>query len=442
MKSRIFRYFLIYMLFIQNPALAITIGEQGTGNASVNNNADNVMACQWTNASSTGNVNRILLHVNTANGANGRVAIYDDPVPNLIPDNLLTESVSQPLVDGWNLFFIPDTTLSFAQVYWLSYQISNNSALISVDTTPATNETTFRTGYSYATFPDPFFVTTHTADQTYNICMYATEYTPTHSATPTHTSTISATYTITPSHTPTSTNTPSFTPTATPSITMTRTVSATYTQTTSFTPTYTQTETHTATPSFTATPSYTPTPTITETATITLTLTNTPVLTPTVTPTITETSTITRTSTISPTRTITLTSTVSPTLTVSPTPTIWLSSTMTITETATPFVEHRHLVVYPNPWLGDPPGAPERVVFQDLLPDSVIRIYSIDGRLVQTIKAGDWADNGRTHFPLNSDTAQWGLTNEHSAAVATGVYIYIITNPNWKAERGKIAIVR
>ena len=114
MRSCVFRCFFILWLAFQGSAFAVTIGEQETGNDFCNNNAEKVLGSSWT-CKATGNVNRILLHVKTAAGS-GRVAIYDDPSPNAMPDNLVVESASQDLTTDWNVFIIAETTINFGEV--------------------------------------------------------------------------------------------------------------------------------------------------------------------------------------------------------------------------------------------------------------------------------------------------------------------------------------
>lgn len=278
---------------------------------------------------------------------------------------------------------------------------------------------------------------------------YTPTYTDTPTFTPTFTPTITPTSTITPTftrtitktHTPTATHTPTFTPTFTPSATLTAsptfthtpTASPTYTNTRTVTPTFTRTHTPTVTPTSTHTKTATPTRTVTATATHTPTITHTR----TATPTCTNSPTITATST--PTPTFTSTNTMTPTVTVTPTFTHSATSTHTPTVTPTssptttaqPSESLARVVVFPNPYIEHKENY-RTISFIYLTYQAKIRVYDLAGQLIWEAEK----NNG-------SDRISWiGVKNEDGQNLASGVYIYIITNRQGEKKTGKIAILR
>ena len=83
---------------------------------------------------------------------------------------------------------------------------------------------------------------------------------------------------------------------------------------------------------------------------------------------------------------------------------------------------------YPNPCnLGK--GCTS-VTFTRLTMDATIRIYTISGELVATIKKSS-----------SIDSIGWDLRNNGGRRVASGLYIYIVTG-NDDIKRGKLVIVR
>jgi hypothetical protein len=463
-------------LLLGSQADAVTFGEQGTGNFQYYNNLNFLTTTQFV-CPATGNVNRICFYVSDAGGGDARMAIYASGGTDVV-GALLAQSVSQALVTGWNTFVIPDTAVIAGETYWLANQVSSNAVYIRLyNNDPDNNKTLVRNPFTYGSYPDPFGLPTGAYAERY--CIYATEVTPTFTPTMTFTPTLAGTPTFTRTATPSPTATPSATGTPTGTATSTATESVTHTPTFTITLTATPSPTFTATPSVTASgthtptatrtetytqsPTFTTTPTITRTSTISPTSTHSPVYTPTPTPTITptpsitltrtmtptrtatatvtRTATTTPTSTITATRTITLTRTISPTSTISPT----MTTTPTVTITPTPLSNATDLgrvIVYPNPWNGELPWVRPRMVFLNLSRNAAIRIYTIEGRRVTTLTPGLVADGGQTQNPGDSGQAVWALTNERGQPVASGVYLYIITDPEGRSTRGKLAILR
>ncbi|MEW6536936.1 MAG: hypothetical protein AB1454_15100, partial [Candidatus Auribacterota bacterium] len=78
------------------------------------------------------------------------------------------------------------------------------------------------------------------------------------------------------------------------------------------------------------------------------------------------------------------------------------------------------------------------VVFDRLTAKANIKVYNIAGELVAELDEPD--DDG-----LADGRYLWDTKNEDGDKVASGIYIYYITNPdntNMKPARGKFAIIR
>ncbi len=89
-----------------------------------------------------------------------------------------------------------------------------------------------------------------------------------------------------------------------------------------------------------------------------------------------------------------------------------------------------HVRAYPNPVM---PSShhPGRIIFDNLPPDSSIRIYDRNGQLVRKL---DEAESAR-------GSMIWYLVNDQNRDVASGIYIYIIKSDSDKRV-GKLAVVR
>ncbi|MCK5242887.1 hypothetical protein KAR34_10580 [bacterium] len=406
---------------------AATFGEQGSGTGDLSGLDGYLYATQYNN-STAGNINRIFVYLTAAGatGAQGRMAVYDNGGTNL-PESLVVQSNTQTLVAGWNEFVVASAAVS-AGTYWISFQFDTSNTRIGYYI-GTVQQTQYRAFSPVQSFPASWG--TPDGNGAFDICMYATEITPTLTVTPTYTGTATPTYTRTATHSPTSTNTPTYTMTNTATITPTNTVTSTLTSTLTPTPTGTITPTYTGTVS--------PTPFISRTYTPTATFTATSSFTPT--STITITSTISQTATVTPTYTVTLTSTPVYSPTVTRTGTI----TPTLTTTPTPRQAYNDLTevrVFPNPWRGDIVRVQRRVVIENLTRDATVYIYTIDSRLVKEIPPGANEDNGRTNNPGNNGRAEWGLANQDGDPVASGVYVYVIKDPAGNFRRGKIAILK
>ncbi|MGQ0644300.1 MAG: T9SS type A sorting domain-containing protein [Elusimicrobiota bacterium] len=87
--------------------------------------------------------------------------------------------------------------------------------------------------------------------------------------------------------------------------------------------------------------------------------------------------------------------------------------------------------VFPNPVRvsqGD-----ERLIFANVVSPSKVRIYNAQGQLVQEM------DLPGTDA---SSAFQWRLINEGRREVASGIYIYLLTNDKGDERVGKVAVIR
>jgi hypothetical protein len=106
---------------------------------------------------------------------------------------------------------------------------------------------------------------------------------------------------------------------------------------------------------------------------------------------------------------------------------IWISQTA---------LTLKDVVVFPNPfkpaeghtkiWFGHPTDTEKR-----LTKEATIKIYTLNGECVKVMEERD-----------GDGVAEWDATNKEGAALASGIYIYIITNPAGQRRIGKIAIIR
>ena len=84
--------------------------------------------------------------------------------------------------------------------------------------------------------------------------------------------------------------------------------------------------------------------------------------------------------------------------------------------------------VYPNPWRSDKnSGLP--VTFANLPSGSTVKIFTVSGHLVRTLNE-------------SGGGASWDLTTDSGDKVASGVYVYLITDGQGDKVKGKAAIIR
>jgi hypothetical protein len=96
----------------------------------------------------------------------------------------------------------------------------------------------------------------------------------------------------------------------------------------------------------------------------------------------------------------------------------------------------KDVVVYPNPfkpaeehtkiWFGHHTDTEKK-----LTKEATIKIYTLNGEYVAVIEETD-----------GDGQAEWDATNKEGTPVASGIYIYIITNPKGERCVGKIGIIR
>ena len=85
--------------------------------------------------------------------------------------------------------------------------------------------------------------------------------------------------------------------------------------------------------------------------------------------------------------------------------------------------------VYPNPWRSDRAYAPY-MYFDQIPAGSTVKIFTIAAQHVATVTADS---NGK---------ATWDLQNMSGDKVASGIYFFLVTDPEGNQTRGKLAIIR
>ena len=83
--------------------------------------------------------------------------------------------------------------------------------------------------------------------------------------------------------------------------------------------------------------------------------------------------------------------------------------------------------VRPNPWKST--SGSDHITFDQMTTNTTVKIFSASSRLVRTLSAptGDVA---------------WDLTNDSGDKVASGIYLYLITDTDGNKTKGKLAIIR
>jgi hypothetical protein len=84
--------------------------------------------------------------------------------------------------------------------------------------------------------------------------------------------------------------------------------------------------------------------------------------------------------------------------------------------------------VYPNPWRSDKHSG-QSVTFANLPSGSTVKIFTVSGHLARDLGT------------VNGSVA-WDLTNDSGDKVASGIYIYLITDSQGDKARGKVAIIK
>lgn len=86
------------------------------------------------------------------------------------------------------------------------------------------------------------------------------------------------------------------------------------------------------------------------------------------------------------------------------------------------------VVVYPNPF--KPNRGDTEIRFERLTENVTLRIYNIAGELV------------RIQEDITTGYFDWDATNDSGEKLASGVYLYVITNSEGRIRKGKISILK
>jgi len=83
--------------------------------------------------------------------------------------------------------------------------------------------------------------------------------------------------------------------------------------------------------------------------------------------------------------------------------------------------------VYPNPWRKDRHTG--GITFNQVVAGGTIKIFTISGRKVREI-------------PVTGTSAGWDLANDKGDKVASGIYVYLITDGQGNKAKGKVGIIK
>ena len=93
--------------------------------------------------------------------------------------------------------------------------------------------------------------------------------------------------------------------------------------------------------------------------------------------------------------------------------------------------------VYPNPYKPNATGEDvqfdraEGIAFENLTEQATIKIYNIAGELVFEYEKND-----------TENIYNWKAVNNDNEKVASGLYIYFVTNDKGEKQKGKIGIIK
>jgi hypothetical protein len=85
--------------------------------------------------------------------------------------------------------------------------------------------------------------------------------------------------------------------------------------------------------------------------------------------------------------------------------------------------------VFPNPWRSDKHAGHPSITFANLPANCTVKIFTTSGRKAR-------------EFNNVSGSMNWDLTNDSGDKVASGVYVYLITDAQGNKIKGKIGIIR
>ncbi len=108
--------------------------------------------------------------------------------------------------------------------------------------------------------------------------------------------------------------------------------------------------------------------------------------------------------------------------------------------------------VVPNPYRAvntfeaqgvfDQGRGPRAIRFTNLPPQATLRIFTVDGRLVRTLRLSDGVNDPSTPAALLNGTIAWDLMSEDQISVAYGVYLYHVEAPGVGEKTGTFAIIK
>ncbi len=84
---------------------------------------------------------------------------------------------------------------------------------------------------------------------------------------------------------------------------------------------------------------------------------------------------------------------------------------------------------YPNPWRADK-HASSSIKFDNMPASSTVKVFTIAAEEVTSLSAD------------STGMAMWDRTNRDGQSVASGVYIYLIIDPQGNTSTGKLAIIK
>ena len=87
-----------------------------------------------------------------------------------------------------------------------------------------------------------------------------------------------------------------------------------------------------------------------------------------------------------------------------------------------------NLKVYPNPWRSDK-HAGHSLTFDGLTVGTTIKIFTASGHRVKELHT-------------DGSSIPWDLTNDSGDKVASGIYMYLITDSQGDKVRGKVAVIK
>jgi len=85
--------------------------------------------------------------------------------------------------------------------------------------------------------------------------------------------------------------------------------------------------------------------------------------------------------------------------------------------------------VYPNPWRSDKHAGHASITFDGLVANTTIKLFTVSGHKVKELST-------------TQSKIDWDLTNNSGDKVASGIYLYVITDSAGDKVKGKVAVIR